>query len=58
LAAIGAVPNFGLREDLCTPDPGIPNCVERLRSEPPPPLVKDARIKAAVIADPLSFFDA
>jgi predicted dienelactone hydrolase len=33
LAAIGAVPNFGLREDLCTPNPGIPNCVERLRSD-------------------------
>ena len=58
LATIGAVPNFGLREDLCTPNSGIPNCVERLRSEPPPPLAKDARIKAAVIADPLSFFDA
>jgi len=29
-----------------------------LRSEPAPPLAKDARIKAAVIADPLSFFDA
>lgn len=58
LAAIGAVPNYKLREDLCPPDSKVPLCGEIRRNEMPPLPRRDPRIKAAVIADPLSAFDA
>ena len=58
LVAIGAVPNFKLRKDLCPPASTVPLCAEISRNELPPPPVSDPRIKAAVIVDPLSFFDA
>jgi predicted dienelactone hydrolase len=58
LVAIGAVPNFKLREDLCPPASTIPACEKISRNELPPAPVSDPRIKAAVIVDPLSFFDA
>ena len=57
LVAIGAVPDFTLREDLCPPASTLPLCAEIRRRELPPPPVRDARIKAAVIVDPLSVFD-
>lgn len=58
LAAIGAIPNFTLRTDLCPPASTVPLCAEIRRNELPPASVRDARIKAAVIVDPLSLFDA
>lgn len=58
LATIGAIPNFALRQDLCRPSSLVPLCAEIRRNEPQPKPVRDARIKAAVIADPLSVFDA
>lgn len=58
LAAIGAVPNFALRKDLCPPTSRLPLCAEIRRNEALPRPVRDARIKAAVIVDPLSAFDA
>ncbi len=58
LVASGAVPDFGLRADLCPPGSTHPMCVEFRRGELPPPPVRDARVKAAVIVDPLSAFDA
>ena len=58
LAAIGSVPNWTIRKDLCPPGSTIPACEEISRKEFPAPPVPDPRIKAAVIADPLNFFDA
>ncbi|WP_454909393.1 alpha/beta hydrolase family protein [Variovorax gossypii] len=58
LAAIGAVPNYKLREDLCPPESKVPLCGEIRRNEMPPLPRRDPRIKAAVIVDPLSAFDA
>lgn len=58
LAAVGAIPNWKLRMDLCPPGSMIPLCGEIRRNELPPPPVRDPRIKVAVIADPLSVFDA
>jgi predicted dienelactone hydrolase len=58
LVAIGAIPNFALRKDLCPPTSLVPLCAEIRRNEPQPRPVRDARIKAAVIVDPLSVFDA
>lgn len=58
LVAVGAVPEFALRKDLCAPDSTFPMCVEFRHGDIPPPPVRDARIKAAVIVDPFSFFDA
>lgn len=59
LALAGATPDFRIRTPWCEAQPGIRMCVQARRNElPPQPPVHDARIKAAVIADPLSFFDA
>ncbi len=58
LVAIGGIPNYALRMDLCPPTSVIPLCGEIRRNELPPPPVRDRRIKAAVIVDPLSVFDA
>lgn len=58
LVAIGAVPDFTLRKDLCPPASHLPACEEIRRGELPPPPAPDPRIKAAVIVDPLSVFDA
>lgn len=58
LASVGAVPNWTLRKDLCPAGSALPLCAEVGRNELPSPPVQDRRIKAAVIADPLSFFDA
>lgn len=58
LAAVGAIPDFRLRADLCTPDSPVPLCDEIRRKELPLPPQRDMRIKAAVIVDPLSAFDA
>ncbi|MES2249146.1 MAG: dienelactone hydrolase [Pseudomonadota bacterium] len=58
LVATGAVPDFKLGLRFCTPASKIPFCGQIQRQELPAPPVRDARIKAAVIVDPLSFFDA
>ncbi|WP_326542393.1 alpha/beta hydrolase family protein [Pseudorhodoferax sp.] len=58
LVSIGAVPNWTLRKDLC-PHGSTPSlCAQVSRQDLPQVLVRDPRIKAAVIVDPLSFFDA
>ena len=58
LVAAGAVPNFKLRKDLCPPLSFGPLC-RKIRGDEHPPLpMPDPRIKAAVIVDPLSFFNA
>ena len=59
LALAGANPDFRIRTPWCKEQPEIRMCVQARRNElPPQPPVHDARIKAAVIADPLSFFNA
>ena len=58
LVAAGAVPEFALRKDECPSASTSPMCEEFRRGDVPPPPVRDARIKAAVIADPFSVFDA
>ena len=58
LVATGAVPDFRLGLRFCTPTSKIPFCGQIQRQELPAPPARDARIKAAVIVDPLSFFDA
>ena len=61
LVAIGARPDFRLWADRCAPDSTMPACQAIRRNEQPPmpPMPpRDERIKAAVIVDPLSAFDA
>ncbi|MEZ2293736.1 alpha/beta hydrolase family protein [Variovorax sp. RCC_210] len=59
LALAGATPDFRIRMPWCEAQPDIRMCAQVRRNElPPRPPVHDARIKAAVIADPLSFFNA
>lgn len=58
LVTIGAVPDWTLRQDLCPPESTRPLCGEIRRKELPAPPARDARIRAAVIVDPLSVFDA
>ncbi|HEX7866919.1 MAG TPA: dienelactone hydrolase [Variovorax sp.] len=58
LVAVGAVPDFRLREDLCPPTSATALCEEIRRNEMPKIPPPDGRIKAAVIADPLTTFDA
>lgn len=58
LVATGAVPDWMLRPDLCPPLSTRPLCGEIRRNEIPATPAPDARIKAAVIVDPLSVFDA
>lgn len=56
LALIGAQPDWTLRRDLCPAGSPLPLCQEIARGEFPPPPVPDARIRAAVVVDPLSMF--
>jgi predicted dienelactone hydrolase len=58
LVTIGAVPDWTLRPDLCPPQTTLPLCGEIRRNELPAPPVPDSRIRAAVIVDPLSVFNA
>ncbi|RYF71267.1 MAG: dienelactone hydrolase [Comamonadaceae bacterium] len=58
LVAAGAVPDWTLRPDLCPPLSTRPLCGEIRRNEIPATPAPDACIKAAVIVDPLSVFDA
>eukprot|EP01041_Mallomonas_annulata_P034741 gene34741-57572_t len=58
LVAMGAKPNWALRPDLCPPLSMRPLCGEIRRNEIPATPAPDARIRAAVIVDPLSVFDA
>src|SRR5450830_488964 len=45
LAAIGAIPNWTLRKDLCPPGSTVPLCGEIRRNELPPLTVRDPRVK-------------
>lgn len=59
LALAGAVPDFRSGLTWCEKDSKVPMCVQARNNDlPAAPPVRDERIKAAVIADPLSFFDA
>jgi predicted dienelactone hydrolase len=59
LALAGATPDFRIGMQWCKTAPDLPMCVQvRGNALPSQPPVHDARLKAAVIADPLSFFDA
>jgi predicted dienelactone hydrolase len=58
LVAVGAEPNFSIALSRCEGS-SLPICEDIRAKKFPPSLTHDARIKAAVIADPLSvFFDA
>ncbi|WP_341677045.1 hypothetical protein [Niveibacterium sp. SC-1] len=57
LVSIGAVPDLKLGEAFCVHQPDLPFCAE-LKGPLPPLPSADPRIKAAVIADPLSVFSA
>ena len=58
LVAAGAVPDFALRAGACAPDSSFPMCEEFRHGDVPPAPARDARVKAAVIVDPFSAFDA
>lgn len=58
LVVVGATPDFRLREDLCPPTSTTPLCEDIRRNELPKMPPRDERIKAAVIVDPLTAFDA
>lgn len=58
LVAIGAVPNWTQRKDLCPSASVSPLCEQIGRRDLPQVPARDPRIKAAVIVDPLSFFDS
>ena len=58
LVAVGAVPDFASRPDLCPTLDANPMCMALRRGERPPAPVPDARLKVAVVVDPLSLFDA
>ncbi|MDN8611967.1 alpha/beta hydrolase family protein [Variovorax ginsengisoli] len=58
LVAIGAKPDFKVGLSLCPAVSARPICQQIRRNEQPRPPRRDARIKAAVIVDPLSFFTA
>jgi predicted dienelactone hydrolase len=55
LVVAGANPDFPNSHVPC-PDPHAPNCAEIQRTDIPGPLTHESRVKAVVIADPLSFF--
>ncbi len=57
LVAVGAVPDFRIGAGLCA-HVDLPLCQEARSKDLPTPPARDARIKAAVIADPLSLFAA
>lgn len=58
LVALGAQPRWTLRPDLCPAGSPLPLCAEIQRHEIPAPPARDPRIRAAVIVDPLTMFDA
>ena len=58
LVAAGAIPDFRVGMSLCAQANDIPLCEEIRKGEFPRPPASDMRIKAAVIADPLSVFTA
>lgn len=59
LVLAGAAPDFKLGLGLCADEPALPMCRDiRDGKVPAQPYVKDARIKALVIADPLNAFSA
>ncbi|MGE8656528.1 MAG: alpha/beta hydrolase family protein [Achromobacter sp.] len=59
LVLAGAVPDFGPGLGICADQPALPMCRDiRDGKVPAQPYVKDARIKALVIADPLNAFSA
>ena len=55
---VGARPDFRLWLDRCEPASTMPACQALRRNEQPAVPPRDRRIKAAVIVDPLSAFDA
>lgn len=57
LVAVGAVPDFRVGAGFCA-HVDLPLCEEARSKDLPTPPPRDARIKAAVIADPLSLFAA
>ncbi len=59
LVLAGAVPDFKQGLAICADEPTLPMCRDiRDGKIPAQPYVRDARIKAAVIADPLNAFTA
>ncbi|MGW8305368.1 MAG: alpha/beta hydrolase family protein [Achromobacter pulmonis] len=59
LVLAGAAPDFRLGLGICADQPTLPMCRDiRDGKVPAQPYVKDARIKALVIADPLNAFSA
>ncbi len=58
LAAAGATPNWVLRQDLCPPGSPLPLCGQIERKEWPKPPQQDSRVKAAIVVDPMTAFDA
>lgn len=59
LVLAGAVPDFKLGLGICAVQPALPMCRDiRDGKVPAQPYVKDARIRALVIADPLNVFSA
>lgn len=56
LVALGAVPDFTRRPELCPAGSPIPLCAQIRRQEWPPVPPRDPRVRAAVIVDPLNFF--
>lgn len=59
LVLAGAAPDFKLGLGLCADEPALPMCRDiRGGKVPAQPYVRDARIQALVIADPLNAFSA
>jgi len=58
LVVVGATPNFLTRNDLCPPASTQGLCADIGRRGFSRPPVQDPRVKAAVVVDPLTFFDA
>ncbi|WP_026433559.1 alpha/beta hydrolase family protein [Paracidovorax oryzae] len=58
LAVAGAQPDWALRRDLCPAGSPLPLCREIASGAVPPATPPDPRIRAAVVVDPLSVFNA
>lgn len=58
LVLAGANPDWTLRRDLCPAGSPVPLCREIADGAVPPASLPDPRIRAAVVVDPLSVFDA
>jgi predicted dienelactone hydrolase len=58
LVVAGAVPDFRLGRRFCVDQPGMPFCSEIAApgALALPPAARDARVRAAVVVDPLSLF--